>query len=65
MSDALSRTATAADAERCLAVLALAFGSDPPCRWAGCDRSIPTLLCRQWLLLRELAGVAAYNWKRF
>jgi len=34
MSDALIRTATAADAERCLAVLALAFGSDPPCRWA-------------------------------
>ena len=29
----LLRTATGADAERCLAVLTLAFGSDPPCRW--------------------------------
>jgi GNAT superfamily N-acetyltransferase len=37
MSDALIRTATAADAERCLAVLTLAFGSDPPCRWAWPD----------------------------
>ena len=37
MPDALIRTATAADAERCLAVLALAFGSDPPCRWAWPD----------------------------
>lgn len=37
MSDALIRTATAADVERCLAVLALAFGSDPPCRWAWPD----------------------------
>ena len=34
MSDSLIRTATVADAERCLAVLTLAFGSDPPCRWA-------------------------------
>jgi ribosomal protein S18 acetylase RimI-like enzyme len=37
MSDALIRTATAADAERCVAVLTLAFGSDPPCRWAWPD----------------------------
>lgn len=37
MADALIRTATAADAERCLAVLALAFGSDPPSRWAWPD----------------------------
>jgi len=37
MSDGLIRTATAADAERCLAVLTLAFGSDPPCRWAWPD----------------------------
>jgi len=37
MSDALIRTATAADAERCLAGLTLAFGSDPPCRWAWPD----------------------------
>jgi GNAT superfamily N-acetyltransferase len=37
MSDSLIRTATAADAERCLAVLTLAFGSDPPCRWACPD----------------------------
>ena len=37
MSAALIRTATAADTERCLAVLALAFGSDPPCRWAWPD----------------------------
>jgi GNAT superfamily N-acetyltransferase len=37
MSDALIRTATAVDAERCLAVLTLAFGSDPPCRWAWPD----------------------------
>jgi hypothetical protein len=35
MVDALIRTATAADAERCLAVLA--FSSDPPCRWAWPD----------------------------
>ena len=33
----LLRTATGADAERCLAVLTLAFGSDPPCRWAWPD----------------------------
>ena len=37
MSDALIRTATAVDVERCLAVLTLAFGSDPPCRWAWPD----------------------------
>jgi GNAT superfamily N-acetyltransferase len=37
MSDPLIRTATAADAERCLAVLTLAFGSDPPCRWTWPD----------------------------
>ncbi len=34
MSDSLIRTAIAADAERCLAVLTLAFCSDPPCCWA-------------------------------
>jgi GNAT superfamily N-acetyltransferase len=33
----LLRTATGAEAERCLAVLTLAFGSDPPCRWAWPD----------------------------
>jgi GNAT superfamily N-acetyltransferase len=37
MADSLIRTVTAADAERCVAVLALAFGSDPPCRWAWTD----------------------------
>jgi ribosomal protein S18 acetylase RimI-like enzyme len=37
MSDTLIRTATAADAERCVAVLALAFSSDPPCRWTWPD----------------------------
>jgi ribosomal protein S18 acetylase RimI-like enzyme len=37
MADSLIRTATAADAERCLAVLTLAFGSDPPCRWTWPD----------------------------
>ncbi len=37
MSEAVIRTATAADAERCLAALTLAFGSDPPCRWAWPD----------------------------
>ena len=37
MADSVVRTATAADAERCLAVLTLAFGSDPPCRWAWPD----------------------------
>jgi GNAT superfamily N-acetyltransferase len=31
------RTATVADAERCVAVLTLAFGSDPPCRWTWPD----------------------------
>lgn len=37
MSDSSIWTATAADAERCLAVLTLAFGSDPPCRWVWPD----------------------------
>jgi hypothetical protein len=37
MSDPFIRTATAADAERCLAVLTLALGCDPPCRWAWPD----------------------------
>ena len=37
MAESLIRTATAADAEWCLAVLTLAFGSDPPCRWAWPD----------------------------
>ena len=37
MSDPFIRTATAADAERCLAVLTLAFSVDPPCRWAWPD----------------------------
>jgi ribosomal protein S18 acetylase RimI-like enzyme len=37
MSDTVIRTATAADAEQCLAVLTLAFGSDPPCRWTWPD----------------------------
>jgi GNAT superfamily N-acetyltransferase len=35
--DPLIRTATPADAERCLAVLTLAFACDPPCRWAWPD----------------------------
>src|SRR5215510_8680894 len=34
MSDSLIVRATAADAERCVAVLTLAFANDPPCRWA-------------------------------
>jgi GNAT superfamily N-acetyltransferase len=34
MSDRFIRAATAADAERCLAALTLAFSGDPPCRWA-------------------------------
>lgn len=37
MSDSLVRTATVADAEQCLAVLTLAFSSDPPCRWTWPD----------------------------
>src|SRR5262245_17276452 len=37
MSDAFIRTATASDAERCFAALALAFATDPPCRWAWPD----------------------------
>jgi len=36
-SDSTIRTATRSDAERCLAVLTLAFASDPPCRWAWPD----------------------------
>ncbi len=36
-ADASIRTATASDEERCLAVLTLAFASDPPCRWAWPD----------------------------
>ncbi len=37
VSDPFIRTATSADAERCLAVLTLAFACDPPCRWAWPD----------------------------
>jgi len=37
MTDSAIRIATAADAERCLAVLTLAFAGDPPCRWAWPD----------------------------
>lgn len=37
MSESLIRTATVADGERCLAVLTLAFSSDPPCRWTWPD----------------------------
>ena len=37
MSDPFIRTAIAADAERCLAALTLAFSGDPPCRWAWPD----------------------------
>ena len=37
MSDPSIRTATAADTERCLATLTLAFSGDPPCRWAWPD----------------------------
>ena len=37
MSDPFIRTAIAADAERCLATLTLAFSGDPPCRWAWPD----------------------------
>ena len=37
MSDPFIRTAIAADAERCLATLTLAFSADPPCRWAWPD----------------------------
>ena len=36
-SDRFIRTATSAHAERCLAVLTLAFAGDPPCRWAWPD----------------------------
>ena len=31
----------------------------------GCDRSIPTPLCRQWLLLSGLGRVDASDRKRF
>jgi GNAT superfamily N-acetyltransferase len=34
VSSAFIQTATSPDVERCLAVLTLAFGADPPCRWA-------------------------------
>jgi ribosomal protein S18 acetylase RimI-like enzyme len=37
MCNSSIRTATAADAERCLPVLTLAFCSDPPCRWVWPD----------------------------
>jgi ribosomal protein S18 acetylase RimI-like enzyme len=37
MADSLIRTATAADAQRCLAALTLAFSGDPPCRWTWPD----------------------------
>src|SRR5262249_6943138 len=37
MSDQSIRAAMAADAERCLAALTLAFSGDPPCRWAWPD----------------------------
>ena len=37
MIQSLVRAATAADEARCLAVLALAFSGDPPCRWAWPD----------------------------
>jgi len=37
MSDSFIRTATAADAEQCIAALTLAFAGDPPCRWAWPD----------------------------
>jgi len=37
MPDQFVRTAIAADAERCLATLTLAFSGDPPCRWAWPD----------------------------
>lgn len=37
MDDPLIRTASAADTERCVAVLAMAFSGDPPCRWAWPD----------------------------
>jgi len=37
VSDAVIRTATAADAEQCVAALTLAFASDPPSRWAWPD----------------------------
>jgi ribosomal protein S18 acetylase RimI-like enzyme len=36
-SDPFIRTAIAADAERCLAALTLAFSGDPPSRWAWTD----------------------------
>ena len=36
-SDRFIRTATSAHAERCLAVLTLAFAGDLPCRWAWPD----------------------------
>jgi hypothetical protein len=35
MSERLIRTAHASEAERCFAVLTLAFASDPAARWHG------------------------------
>jgi GNAT superfamily N-acetyltransferase len=37
MSNQPIQTATVADAERCFAVVTLAFSSDPPCRWIWPD----------------------------
>jgi len=37
MSDSVIRTATAADTERCLALLTLSFGGDPATRWTWPD----------------------------
>ena len=37
VSAPLIRTVTSPDAKRCLAALTLAFGADPPCRWAWPD----------------------------
>ncbi len=37
MSNSSIRSTTTAEAERCLAVLTLAFCSDPPCRWVWPD----------------------------
>jgi GNAT superfamily N-acetyltransferase len=38
MPDRFIRAAVAADAERCLSALTLAFSGDPPCRWAWPDQ---------------------------
>lgn len=37
MFDPSIRSATAADAQRCMAALTLAFSGDPPCRWTWPD----------------------------